>query len=457
MSFISVLQPDYFENRNDNYLLIWKNLPQWMIIDKEAFQFIELADGTRTLDEILKILYYNETQILEKKKDLKFFLGNLIEKGLMNVTKKNSIHNTSQSKPVLENISINLTRKCNLRCKHCFIIDYKSDDSLEIEALKNFVYEAKEKRFLSKNLNFAILGGEPLLEEQKVIDIAEFGRELGYKVIVSTNGLLLNSNFCRKANENNLEVQVSLEGASEKINDPIRGRGTFEKVKNGLKLLIDNNVHTIISMVVHKENFKDLEKFYYFGREMGVNEVRYIPLKMMGQAKKNISPTKRTHLLYAIRNLINKNSSEKKYFGRDFYTIMTRTCANCSKTTYCGTGSKTILIDSDGECYPCPNHNWTEFKCGNIHTNSFEEIWLDSPVLQNLRNIYNVNTMNDDCSNCIVKYWCAGGCRGEAYENTKILTSKATACDDIRQCILETFWILSGKNYSKSPKQREYF
>lgn len=453
----SILQPDYFESRNKNYLLIWKNVPHWMIIDAEAFQFIKLSDGSHNLNEILNELFTDDKLISKRKKEVENFIEKLAEYGLVNLNEKKKNEHLLERKPILENITINITKKCNLRCKHCFIRDYKSNDILNIKTFKKFVNNVKEKQLISKKLNIAILGGEPLLKKQKVLEIAKFGHKMGFKVILSTNGLLIDTKFAKKAKEHELEVQISLEGASKKINDNIRGKGTFDKIVESLTILVHYNVYTIISMVVHKDNFEDIENLYLFGQKIGINEVRFIPVKIMGQAKENITPIKRTELLYAIHNIVKKYPSAKKYLRRDYYTLMKKTCANCSKTLYCGTGLKTILIDTDGEVYPCPNHVWPEFKCGNIHNNSFDEILLDSPVLQNIREIYNVNKINDECSNCIVKYWCSGGCRGEAYEEFNSLTSKAVDCENIRESILETFWILSGEDYSNLSKQREYF
>lgn len=429
-----------------------------MTVDKEAYQFILLADGSISLEEILKCIYEDDYLISVKREDINNFVENLKKNNLFfnpnNQVQKSTIIN---NKKQLENITINTTKKCNLRCKHCFIKEYESNDTLSIESLKKFVQEGMNRNYLSKDFNLAILGGEPLLEKHKVIEIAKFGRELKKSVIVSTNGLLIDSNFAKKASEFQLEVQVSLEGAKKETNDQVRGKGTFEKVKEKIRVLVSNNVYTIISMVVHEDNYEEIEDLYHFGKDIGIDEIRYIPLKRMGQAKNNLKPISRKKLLYLIYNLVKKDPSIKKYLGRDFYSIMAKTCAYCSKTSYCGTGLKTILIDSDGEVYPCPNHNWLEFKSGNIHNNTFEEIWVNSPILNKIRTIYNVNTINNECSNCVVKHWCAGGCRGEAYENTNDLTSKAVECEDIRESIIETFWILSNEDYSNYSKQREYF
>jgi len=454
----SILQPDYIEKRDQQYLFIWRELPYWMVVDEEAYEVITLADGSRSLKEIKKLLYNNDKIDKEEIGELKSFVDALKDLNLLQKPNKEITYKAkSNPKPILENITINITNKCNLRCKHCYISEYNKENNFPVNSFKNFINTAKDYEYIAPNLNFAILGGEPLLEKEKLYEITKFGKNLGYEVIVSTNGQLINSEFARRAKKFNLVVQVSIEGSNEKINDYIRGNGTFLKAQRGIKELVKYGVYTIISMVVHEFNFQDIEKFYYYGRSLRVNEVRYIPLKIMGQGKLNFNPILKKDLLLAIHNLIKKHPESKQYFKRDYYTIMKTTCAYSNQTLYCGTGSKTLLIDANGDVYPCPNHNLPEFNCGNITKKSFEDIWLKSPILKKVRSTYDINEINNDCNNCIVKYWCKGGCRGEAYENSRIMTSKAIGCEDIRNSIIETFWILSKEDYTQYSKPREYF
>ncbi|MFX1314132.1 MAG: radical SAM protein [Promethearchaeota archaeon] len=453
-SFLTILKPDYIEERDGNFLLIWRDLPYWMVIDNEAYQLISLANGSLSLKEIIHTIISNEDDYENKLKESLVLIESFKNLGL--TEPKKSTPNSSKITPLFENITLNITRKCNIRCQHCYITDYKSNDILNIEDFINFVIEAEEIQLLAPNLNFTILGGEPLLEKEKTLDIAKFGKERGFDVILSTNGILIDDDFAKKAGKNNLVVQVSLEGSSSEINDHIRGEGNFIKTQKGLMELLKHDIYTILSMVVHHYNFDNIESFYQFGRSLGVNEILFIPLKIMGRAIKNITPVPKRKILHALYELSKKYKDAKDFLKRDYLTIMKTTCAHSNKTIYCGTGLKTILIDADGTVYPCPNHCLPEFSCGNIHSNSCIEI-LNSPILQILRQKYNVNTINEECSTCVVKHWCAGGCRGEAYANTKSMTSKAIGCEDIYNSIIDTFWILAQEDYTKYPKKREYF
>ncbi|TKJ22610.1 MAG: hypothetical protein CEE42_12670 [Promethearchaeota archaeon Loki_b31] len=452
-----IKQPDFVEERDTRYLLIWREQPHWMVVDEEAYNLIKLIDGSRTLKDIIKQLYSTELQD-KKFQEINSFIFNIKKKGLLIAHNKANLESSIDvSKPILENLTINLTSQCNLRCIHCYLDSYKNSESLRIPEFKNFVLESLNNKFLSKKANFAILGGEPLLAKEKVIKIAEIGKNLGLEVIVSTNGLLIDPAFAKEAKKSDLVVQVSLDGSCEEINSILRGKGNFEKSINGIRYLIKEGVYTIISMVVHEDNYHDIEDFFYLGLSFGANEVRYIPLKIMGKAKFNLKPIEKKSLLLAIDKLIRKEKRAKDYLKRDYYSIMKATCAYSNKVLYCGTGLKTILIDSDGSVYPCPNHCLPEFKIGNIYAQSFNYIWLNNPILNKIRTTYDISKLNNKCSNCTVKFWCSGGCRGEAYENTRNLRSPAVGCEDIRKSIIETFWILSREHKIYPSERREYF
>ena len=179
----------------------------------------------------------------------------------------------------------------------------------------------------------------------------------------------------------------------------------------------------------------------------------------MGRARsKKLVPVPYIELLQAIRNLIKKHPDSVDLLGRDYFTILKNTCSLSSKRLYCGTGLRTLLVDADGEVYPCPNHTLAEFRCGNLRKMGFRDIWLKSPVLKKIRSVYDVNRINDQCPHCEVKYWCMGGCRGEVYENTKDLRSRPARCQEVRNAILEMFWIISEEGeLVKNAERTEYF
>ena len=77
-----IRQPDYVEERETQYLLIWKEVPHWMVMDEEAYNLIKLCDGSRSNIEVVKQLYSTELQDM-KFQEIKSFIFTIKKKGLL--------------------------------------------------------------------------------------------------------------------------------------------------------------------------------------------------------------------------------------------------------------------------------------------------------------------------------------------------------------------------------------
>jgi radical SAM protein with 4Fe4S-binding SPASM domain len=78
----------------------------------------------------------------------------------------------------------------------------------------------------------------------------------------------------------------------------------------------------------------------------------------------------------------------------------------------CGAGRFYMGIEPNGDLYPCVffPHD-AALLLGNLLDDDFEEIWQNSPLLNNLRN---KDLLQDSCGSCESKNIC-GGCRARAY------------------------------------------
>jgi radical SAM protein with 4Fe4S-binding SPASM domain len=304
------------------------------------------------------------------------------------------------------------------------------------------------KPFLSKNPIITILGGEPLMDIDKLISVSEQAIRLKFTVLVSTNGIKITDDFARKAAKLGIQVQVSLDGHNAVLHDSIRGKGTFEGAVEGVRTLVRNQVHTIISMVCHQGNIDFLKDFYSFAHELGVNEARFIPLKCMGGAvNSDYKPVPLNELLNNAFILFKKYPEFLSLTGRDAFSIQANTCKYSLRRASCGTGLQTILLDADGSLYPCLNTNNPLFRIANISDFNFDfqEIWVNSSVLNNVRKQSNLFEPEEDHENCPVRYWCLGGCRGENHTLTGELAKRPPHCAELKRSIIDMFWMLAER------------
>ncbi len=437
--------------------MIWGDAPHWMVVDDEVLALVRAANGTKDLRRVIEEVSDRTGASREEVATSARGVLQQMERAGVAYRKRPKERPLSR-RPMLENVTVNVTRRCNLRCAHCFIDGHgQVEDRLEVSDLERFLRDGR--RYLQRNLNFAILGGEPLMAKEKTLAIAELARRWGGECIVSTNGLLIDGEFAAAAKERDLIVQVSLEGSRPDVNDPIRGRGSFDKAVKGVEVLVERGTRSIMSMVVQSSNVHDIEGFYELSEALGTDEVRFIPMNVMGRAREgDLRPIRNVELVRALHELIRTHPSAKERMGRDYFTILKTMCALSNRRLYCGTGFKTILVDADGETYPCPNHQFPEFRCGNIAERSFKEIWLQSPVLKRVRSTYDLESNNEDCPTCPVKHWCMGGCRGETYENTGDMRGRSVRCEELREAIFEMLWVLGSEGeLVENADRTEYF
>ena len=139
-----------------------------------------------------------------------------------------------------------LTSACNLQCRYCFgesLDDFDEDfgDDIEVD------YELPRKigydlglldKFCRQDPDciLTFYGGEPLLEAEKITQIMD---NISPKLfMIQTNGLLLDKLEPKYVNRFHT-ILVSIDG-EEALTDYYRGKGTFRKVINNLKLIKQN-------------------------------------------------------------------------------------------------------------------------------------------------------------------------------------------------------------------------
>lgn len=437
---LTVRRPDYEEQRNENHLLLWRDLPCWMIIDHELHSLLTALDTGRTADEL------TASQSRSQRKATIQALRHLHKMGILSDGQNASVPKGATPELGVANISLNVTAQCNLRCRHCYNLDSlstKAEKELNADEITGFLDSIRPH--LTKDCSLTLLGGEPLLFPEKTLALARYGHKNGHQTIVSTNGHAVTDDFAGAARQNRLEVQVSLDGSSADLHDRVRGTGAFERTLCGIRTLVSRRVFTILSLVCHSENLYCLEPFYALARELGVSEARFIPLKRLGGAcKAGLEPADPKDVIVSVTAMLQKHPEFRPLLGRDAFSILATTCARSLRQPSCGTGLRTFLLDANGDIYPCLNTHRPELRVANIREPGFDfgRLWTQSPLLNRVRHETSVENTCNKCYDCVVKYWCLGYCRGETLQAKGSLAERAADCRQHREAILEMFWLL---------------
>ena len=145
-----------------------------------------------------------------------------------------------------------------------------------------------------KDANVVFLGGEPTLHPDLPGAIRK-ARELGCKSItVDTNGYLFNDILLKVATDDVDTFSFSLDGATSKINDAIRGKGSYDRCIKGIKEAKDKGFTTSIIYTVSSENIHELGMMERLLGDLGIDRFFIQVIGIRGKAAAKNART--THL-----------------------------------------------------------------------------------------------------------------------------------------------------------------
>jgi len=175
----------------------------------------------------------------------------------------------------------NVTRRCNLKCVHCYS---QSEDrtyggELTFEEGKALIDDLAE--FGSPVMLFS--GGEPLIRPD-ILDLIRHAAARGMRAVVSTNGTLINRELAEKLKEIGLSyVGISLDGL-ERVHDAFRGvRGTFARVMKAIENCQAVGLKVGLRFTINKRNAFDIPGVFDLVEERRIPRICFYHLVYAGR------------------------------------------------------------------------------------------------------------------------------------------------------------------------------
>jgi radical SAM protein with 4Fe4S-binding SPASM domain len=165
--------------------------------------------------------------------------------------------------PSLRYLEFLITDRCNLRCLHCYI-DPSEQNELSTEDVIKVLEEFNEMQ----GLKVLLSGGEPLMYRD-FMRLNEFLKEYPLRKVLLTNGILLKEENLSKLNVH--EIQFSIDGIGSS-HEAIRGKDTFSKTIQTLKMAIEFGFDVSVSTMIHRGNLDQFDEMESLFRELGVRE-----------------------------------------------------------------------------------------------------------------------------------------------------------------------------------------
>lgn len=180
------------------------------------------------------------------------------------------------------NVFFHILTRCNLRCGHCYINPGQHGRRrLPRERIERWLAVLAAR---SPGANLVLLGGEPTLHPDLPHAVA-VARRLGFaSVTIDTNGYLFHDILDRVSPAEVDVFSFSLDGATAATNDRIRGRGSYEACRDGLRRARAQGFQTSLIYTVGRANLGELPALGALLAELGVGRFFIQVLGLRGRA-----------------------------------------------------------------------------------------------------------------------------------------------------------------------------
>ena len=241
------------------------------VIDEEAYSVLKLINGSSSVETILA--NYPESKSQEVSEALNDFQElDIIDLSSSSVPDKSAVtidHITLPEKnifnpPYLKNLMINITEKCNLTCKHCYIT-HKNPIDFPFDKLKKIIKDFYELQ----GIKLVLTGGEPLLYSH-LKELLLYLKDIPLIKVLLSNGVLIKKSLelIDLLRDNYFEVFVSIDGLESTHND-FRDANSFQDSIEGIKTLLKEGITVSVNTMVHKQNLNEFDDMLTLFKSLG--------------------------------------------------------------------------------------------------------------------------------------------------------------------------------------------
>lgn len=269
---------------------------------------------------------------------------------------------------------IELTNRCNLNCKHCYIDD--KTGQMSIKDAKKVLLELRRANVLVVTFTGGELFLYPFWE-----DVLNYSKKLGFLTSIVSNLTLLEKKELKKIDDLNLfSIKTSIYGSYSTTHDFItESRETFERtIQNIFYLSQRNNI--CVNFVVTKYNVKEVSKIK-----------NILPKNVEIEFNYKIYPTRSG----------NNKPLDLLIDDRDFIYLVKSKIIDPNTSTRCGVFYKRLRIDPLSNVYLC---EYLDIRIGNAKSQSIIDIIDSKETQQVLNEIFNFS--DSKCINCKYEGYC---------------------------------------------------
>lgn len=327
-------------------------------------------------------------------------------------------------------MELEISTSCNLRCAYCSHFSSAGDVAEELPTEEWLEFFGELRRCCV--MDVCLQGGEPLLRlDLPALIEGIVSNRMRFSIL--TNGTLITdelASFLASTGRCN-GVQVSIDGATPEPHEAFRGKGSFEKALQGLKILLRHRVPATVRVTIHRRNVGGLHALArLLLEELSIPGFSTNAASHFGLCRKNadliqLTEQERSQAMATLFQL------QRKYEGRisasagplaeahkwlSFERARSEGVSgfpNGGFLTGCGGAFSKLGVRADGAIVACTQLPGMEL--GRINQDDLKEVWLNHPELNRFRRRASIPLSDFPyCQGCDFINYCTGNCPGIA-------------------------------------------
>lgn len=340
----------------------------------------------------------------------------------------------------------NVTRRCNLKCRHCYAYADALPAPGELSHAEGLALLEDLRQFGVPVVLFS--GGEPLLRPD-LFDLVHHAVAAGMRAVISTNGTLITKEVARRLKDLGLSyVGISLDGL-EATHDRFRGKkGAFQATMAGMRHCQEAGLKVGLRFTLNRGNFREVPAIFDLVETHDIPRICFYHLVYTGRGRElrtqALSPqeTRETVdlILTRTRRLFEKgktvevltvdNHADGPYIYLKLLKEDPDRAAQVLELLKMNEGNNSGrgigCVSWDGEVHA--DQFWRHYSFGNVRERPFSEIWTDlsDPLMARLKD--KKRYVTGRCAACRWLSICAGNFRVRAEALTGDLWASDPAC-----------------------------
>jgi len=326
--------------------------------------------------------------------------------------------------PPVRLIAWEITRRCNLACKHCRA-------EAHFEPYPGELTNAQAKALIDTfpevgNPIIIFTGGEPLMRPDWD-DLVSYANDKGLRCVMAPNGTLITAEVARRMKEVGIQrCSISIDGPDAATHDEFRGeKGAFEQALRGIQYLKDAGIEFQINSTVTKSNLHNFKHIFKLAEQLGASAWHIFLLVPTGRGAEILAQVITAEEYETVLNWFydfrkTTKMQLKATCAPHYFRVMRQrakaegvavtpdTFGLDAMSRGCLGGIGFCFISHSGMVQPC---GYLDLDCGNVLETPFPEIWANTMWFKKFRD---QKAYEGKCGPCEYHKVC-GGCRARAY------------------------------------------